>query len=66
MCSSDLLLGQKFQLQVVAVGVETEEQRQLLASLGCQNVQGYLLAEPIPLERFHDYLSRQRDQRKAS
>ena len=53
-------------LLVVAVGVETEQQRSALASLGCHDVQGYLLAEPIALEKFHTFLAEQTDKRRAS
>ena len=59
-------LGEKFQLRVVAVGVETEEQRTVLASLGCNDLQGYLLAEPIALDQFHKFLAEQSESRRAS
>lgn len=38
-----------FGIKVVAEGVETETQRQLLHQLGCHELQGYLLASPQPL-----------------
>ena len=59
-------LGLKFQLRVVAVGVETEAQRRMLESLGCSDMQGYLLAEPVPLEKFHRFLAEQSKKRRAS
>ncbi|MBT8446271.1 MAG: EAL domain-containing protein, partial [Gammaproteobacteria bacterium] len=37
-------------LKVVAEGVETEEQRALLASLGCDFAQGYLFSKPVSPE----------------
>lgn len=42
-------LANNFQIKVVAEGVETEEQRQLLHQLGCHELQGYLLAAPKPV-----------------
>lgn len=37
-------------LSVIAEGVETEEQLQLLSSFGCTNYQGYLFSHPAPIE----------------
>jgi EAL domain-containing protein (putative c-di-GMP-specific phosphodiesterase class I) len=39
-------LGQELGLAVIAEGVETEEQFTMLRGLGCEQVQGYLLATP--------------------
>jgi diguanylate cyclase (GGDEF)-like protein/PAS domain S-box-containing protein len=39
-------------LQVIAEGVETEEQREFLAGLGCHAFQGYLFSRPLPLDKF--------------
>jgi EAL domain-containing protein (putative c-di-GMP-specific phosphodiesterase class I) len=33
-------------LKVIAEGVETEQQRALLARYGCREIQGYLIARP--------------------
>jgi EAL domain-containing protein (putative c-di-GMP-specific phosphodiesterase class I) len=39
-------------LDVLAEGVETEAQRQVLAQWGCTNYQGYLFGRPVPIESF--------------
>jgi EAL domain-containing protein (putative c-di-GMP-specific phosphodiesterase class I) len=41
-------LGRELGFTVLAEGVETEEQLEMLDSLGCQQAQGYLLTPPIP------------------
>jgi EAL domain-containing protein (putative c-di-GMP-specific phosphodiesterase class I) len=39
-------------LTVIAEGVETEEQREFLLSLGTHSFQGYLYSRPLPQEEF--------------
>jgi predicted signal transduction protein with EAL and GGDEF domain len=41
-----------FEMQVVAQGIEREDQREALAALGCELGQGYLLGRPLPLPAF--------------
>jgi diguanylate cyclase (GGDEF)-like protein/PAS domain S-box-containing protein len=41
-------LANNLELKVVAEGVETPNQHQLLALAGCGSAQGYLFAEPMP------------------
>ena len=53
-------VGQRFQLRVVAVGVETEEQRRILEDLGCTDVQGFLFSSPVPLNEFQRLLNERR------
>ena len=43
-----ITLGRSLGLDVVAEGVETEEQRKLLVELGCTHAQGYLFSRPVP------------------
>lgn len=50
-------LGKKLGLDVIAEGVETEQQFQVLKQLGCPQVQGYLLARPAPPEEAKDMLA---------
>jgi EAL domain-containing protein (putative c-di-GMP-specific phosphodiesterase class I) len=49
---SIISLGRAMCLEVIAEGVETEEQRDCLIQLGCQTFQGYLFSCPLPLEEF--------------
>jgi predicted signal transduction protein with EAL and GGDEF domain len=43
-----IVMARSLGLEVIAEGVETQEQRELLAQYGCERYQGYLLARPAP------------------
>jgi EAL domain-containing protein (putative c-di-GMP-specific phosphodiesterase class I) len=51
-----LALARSFELTVVAEGVETQEELRLLTELGCDQVQGFLLAKPMPRDNLTDVL----------
>lgn len=56
-----VILGQRLDLQVVAEGVETEEQLQLLRRLRCELIQGFHLYRPMPADAMTLLLQQQRD-----
>jgi diguanylate cyclase (GGDEF)-like protein/PAS domain S-box-containing protein len=43
-------LGRSFDLEVIAEGVETEMQEELLQRLGCPEAQGFLYSRAVPLD----------------
>jgi len=45
---SSVQLAKKMNLKIVAEGVETQEDMELMESLGCDEVQGYFIARPMP------------------
>jgi diguanylate cyclase (GGDEF)-like protein/PAS domain S-box-containing protein len=47
-----ITLAHALKLNVVAEGVETEEQSRLLQSVNCDEMQGYLFSKPVPRETF--------------
>jgi diguanylate cyclase (GGDEF)-like protein/PAS domain S-box-containing protein len=49
-------LAQALRLKVVAEGVESEQQAQLLRLLRCDQMQGYLFSPPVPAERIEAML----------
>jgi diguanylate cyclase (GGDEF)-like protein len=50
--NSVLGLGRAMRLTVIAEGVESEEQRNILRILGCQCIQGYLIGKPMPAKHY--------------
>ncbi len=51
-----VVMAQSLNIKVIAEGVETEEQQQLLLDSGCTQYQGYLFGKPMPIEQFEELL----------
>jgi diguanylate cyclase (GGDEF)-like protein/PAS domain S-box-containing protein len=52
LCKAIIVMAHALGIQVIAEGVETEQQRDLLAEAGCDFGQGYLFARPINAAEF--------------
>ncbi len=50
-------LAQSLRLQVVAEGVETDEQLEYLRALGCDAVQGFIFSRPLPPESVEAFVA---------
>lgn len=53
-------MSRELGLGLLAEGVETKEQVDLLGKIGCDNVQGYYFARPMPQEEFFELLKKDR------
>ncbi len=56
LCKAMIMMAHQLGIQVVAEGVETAQQRDLLAAAGCDYGQGFLFARAMPVARFEDWL----------
>lgn len=52
-----ITLSQSFGCKMVAEGVETEQQAQMLIEMGCKAAQGFLFAKPMDAEQFSSLLN---------
>lgn len=52
------LLARQLGLEVIAEGVEDEQQLTLLQELGCRYIQGYLISKPQPFEEIEAEIKR--------
>jgi EAL domain-containing protein (putative c-di-GMP-specific phosphodiesterase class I) len=52
LCEAIIVMAHKLGLKVIAEGIETIEQRDLLVTIGCDYGQGYLFSRPVSAEDF--------------
>jgi len=55
-------MAHSLNLDVIAEGVETEEQRLYLENAGCPNYQGYLFSKPVPIKEFEALVKKYHDE----
>ena len=51
-------LAQALHLKIVAEGIEKKEQVEFLAEQGCDMIQGFYFAKPMPVEEFNERIKR--------
>jgi diguanylate cyclase (GGDEF)-like protein/PAS domain S-box-containing protein len=51
-----IAMARGLKLDVIAEGVETEQQREILSFYGCLRYQGYLFGKPLPIDQFEETL----------
>ena len=61
LCEAIIVMAKKLNIKVIAEGIETEQQKQLLIQAGCDFGQGYLLSRPLSNNDFEKLLSEQSD-----
>ena len=59
--SAIVALAHSLRLQVIAEGIETQEQYEFLNDLKCDLFQGFLLGLPVPPEKFSELLAKEAD-----
>jgi len=57
LCEAIIHMSHKLGMKVIAEGVETQEQLNLLVAAGCDYAQGYLFSPPISAAEFEKLLS---------
>ncbi|MDD3342405.1 MAG: EAL domain-containing protein [Sulfurospirillaceae bacterium] len=60
MVQNIIAIGQNFEMQIIAEGVESIEQKELLHAFGCNKFQGYYFAKPLSKESLLTFIQSQK------
>ena len=52
-------MAESLSLKVVAEGVETTKQLELVTTMGCHSIQGYIFSKPLQINELLQYVSQQ-------
>ncbi|WP_372597336.1 EAL domain-containing protein [Amphritea sp.] len=52
LCEAIIVMAHTLGIKVIAEGVETDQQKQMLQDIGCDFGQGYLFSRPVPADKF--------------
>ena len=55
LCKAIIVMAHELGMKVIAEGIETDSQRELLLAAGCDYGQGYLFARPMPAKDFEAF-----------
>ncbi|MFQ3218174.1 MAG: diguanylate cyclase (GGDEF)-like protein/PAS domain S-box-containing protein [Paraglaciecola sp.] len=53
-----IIMAHSLNIDVIAEGVETQEQKKFLLAKGCSHYQGYLFSKPVPIDKFEALLNK--------
>jgi diguanylate cyclase (GGDEF)-like protein/PAS domain S-box-containing protein len=56
LCSAIVVMAHKLGIKVIAEGIETQLQKDLLISINCDFGQGYLFSKPVPADEFEQLI----------
>ncbi len=59
LCKAIIVMAHELGMKVIAEGIETPGQRDLLVAAGCDYGQGYLFARPMPAKDFEAFMAQQ-------
>jgi len=65
LCEAIIVMAHKLGLKVIAEGIETIEQRDLLIAVGCDFGQGYLFSRPVPAAELEALIIAQNESSKT-
>ena len=57
LCKAIIVMAHELGMKVIAEGVETAQQRDLLLAAGCDYAQGYLFARPMAVPEFEAFIA---------